>query len=122
MTFVLFALSLAAQAATVRGEGYTTTATPSGACKVGSICKLSVSTETTGGARMHKPFVISQRKGSPPDLRSTEPRCSETLCTATVSFTPEKAGSQTVPFTVQVTIGTTSNMDKLDLDLDVDVK
>jgi hypothetical protein len=122
MTFALLALSLAAQAATVRGEGYTTTATPSGACQVGSTCKLSVSTETTGSARMHKPIVVSERKGSPPDLRSSEPRCSDTRCTATVSFTPDKAGRQNVTFTVQVTIGSQSFSDKLDLELDVDVK
>lgn len=110
--------------ASASSDSFTATISQGAACSVNKPCTLNVAAQAKEGQRMHKPFVISKSTSAPADAKVTAGRSSETAATATLTFTPKQGGRTSVGVTVSACVarGDSCVMEKVDLELDVDVK
>lgn len=120
LVVLLPAAALAAQSAS--NESFTASLS-GGPCAAGAACRVSLSVETKGSSRMHKPLICNMTS-APPDATVTIGKGSDTRATATVTFTPARSGTTKVcgEVTVSTIRGENTLMDKVELCVDVDVK
>ena len=105
---------------------------PSGKCSVGKDCKVEVLLESKGPYHINDKYPIKFKAGSPPSgvtftkatVTKPDGRFEEKKGSLPVGFTVAKAGKVNIAGTFYFSVCTDANclMEKLELELDVDVK
>ena len=112
-------------------DQYTVELRAAGACKAGSECKVEVSLKSKGEFHINDKYPIKFKGREGQGLSYTKavvPRDDGKFAqkegTLPIGFTPAKAGKAQVAGTFSFSVCTDANclMEKVDLDLDVDVK